>query len=139
LICANIAGASVDYEYNPVLMYPADPYSWGRHLLGAKYRDESDKLIIAPKGYTTYYTTGGATACALPYYWSDVFRGDYVVVDNLENASYSIRVPRTDFGPNQKVAGDHIVDLGPTNNADLHGNGRTYSDCYVLIRGGLHY
>lgn len=74
-----------------------------------------------------------------PYYWSDVNKGGYLVVDNLENSSYSIHVARTDFGPNQKVAGDHIVDLGPTNNSNLHGNEHTYSDSYVLIRDGLHY
>lgn len=137
---ANIAGVVVDYEYNPILMYPSDPYSWGRHLWWTKYYDdETGDLVIAPKGYATYYTTGGNYACAVPYYWEDVNRGDYVIVDNLEDSAYSIRVSRTDFGPNQKIAGDHIVDLGPTNNTNLHGNGHNYCDTYVLIRQGNHY
>lgn len=68
---ANILGVRVDYESNPILMYPADPYSWGRHLLGDKTW-QNGNLYLTTYGYTTEYSGGGTNACAVPYYWSDV-------------------------------------------------------------------
>ncbi|ADG81434.1 hypothetical protein [Thermincola potens] len=135
---ANILGVRVDYESNPILMYPADPYSWGRHLLGDKTW-QNGNLYLTTYGYTTEYSGGGTNACAVPYYWSDVKKGDPVRVRNLENQTYVITGYRSDFGPNQKKAGDHICDLGSGLNNQLHGNGHTYSRTWIWIRGGDHY
>ncbi|MDI6604469.1 MAG: hypothetical protein QME35_04945 [Thermoanaerobacteraceae bacterium] len=133
---ANINGVRVDYEYNPILMYPSDPYSWGRHLLGDKYYDNGN-LFLVTYGYATTYTTGEDVA--VPYYWSDVRYGDPVRIRNLENTAYVVTGYRSDFGPNQRVCGDHIVDLGYGINSRLHGNGHLYCRTCIWIRGGEHY
>lgn len=147
-----LSSQRVDVENSPFLMYPDDPYSWGRHLLGTKtwYSpslkkisssaiNASDKvLMLTTYGYATVFTDMGSQGCAVPYYWSDVMRGDTLNVTNL-GGGQAIQPARNDFGPNQKVAGSHIVDLGSYWNNAINGNGLTYVKTDCVIRGGLHY
>ncbi|WP_027416232.1 hypothetical protein [Aneurinibacillus terranovensis] len=135
---AKISGVRVDTEYNPILMYASDPNSWGRHLLGDK-DTSGGTLYLTTYGYVSTFTDNGSTGCAVPYYWSDVKKGDPVRIRNLENQTYAISAGRTDFGPNQKYYGDRIVDLGSYWNTQLHGNGMNYVRTYIQILGGNHY
>lgn len=135
---SKISGVRVDKESNPILMYSNDPHSWGRHLLGDK-STSGGKLYLTTYGYTSTFTDKGDYGCAVPYYWTDVNKGDAVLARNLENQTYSISAARNDFGPNQKNYPDRILDLGKEWNNQLHGNGLTYSRTYVWIRGGDHY
>lgn len=139
-------GRRSDFEYDPFIMYPADPYSYGRHLLGDKVWTTGNKLYLTTYGYATEYSDDGVDGCAVPYYWSDVARGDIVRVRALtyKNGQYiegaAIEPTRTDFGPNQKTAGDHIVDLGSDWLDELsNGNQHSYCRTYIYIRGGDHY
>jgi len=139
-------GRRDDFESDPILMYSNDPYSYGRHLLGDHVWTTGNKLYLTTYGYATEFSDDGPSGCAVPYYWTDVQFGDIIRVRDLtyKDGKYIegpvIEPTRTDFGPNQKVAGDHIVDLG-SDWLDEMSNGSQHSYCrtYIYIRGGAHY
>lgn len=142
---SNISTASseyVDYEYNPIYIGTwSGTKCYARHTLG-KYNSSQKRLTSY--GYATWYNTKNLNA--LPYRngaanngsgqgVADVVKGSYFDIRDIGSdkaATFQVN----DWGPNQSVAPDKIVDLDRSNFQKLHGNysdGVFYCRTWVLI------
>ena len=126
----------VDYEYNPIYIGTwSGTACYARHTLGSY---NSNLKYLTSYGYATWYNTKGYTA--LPYRngqanasgqsVADVIKGSYFDIRDL-STDRKLTLVVNDWGPNQNVAPDRIVDLDKYDFSALHGN---YSDGVFYCR-----